>query len=53
MSNTITWDRQMLDRFKIAYQQAVQSQRETFFFDGHEFLVGYAKYLIEYLEQSL
>jgi hypothetical protein len=26
---------------------------ETFTFEGHEFLVGYAKYLLEYLEGEI
>ena len=45
----LLWTRPMLERFKVAHRAAVNTQAETFIFDGHEFVVGYAKYLIEYL----
>jgi hypothetical protein len=47
---TISWTRPMLTRFKAAYKAATT---DTFTFDGHEFVRGYAKYLIEYLEGNL
>lgn len=49
----ITWTQPMLERFKRTYDAAVEtrfSYNDTFEFDGHTFVVGYAKYLIEYLE---
>jgi hypothetical protein len=45
----ITWTPAMLARFKKAYDKAVAEKADTFMFDGNEFVVGYAKYLIEYL----
>lgn len=42
-----------LKRLKVAYKQAVDAGQDQFTFDGHEFVVGYAKYLIEYLEGAL
>lgn len=45
----IAWTRPMLQRFKKAYQAC---QGDRFMFDGHEFVKGYAKYLIEYLEMQ-
>jgi len=50
---TISWDRAKLERFKQAYKKAVDARSDTFTFDGHDFVVGYAKYLIEYLEGRL
>lgn len=47
---TITWTLPMLRRFKVAYEQAVRDKKDTFVFDGNEFVQGYAKYLIEFLE---
>jgi hypothetical protein len=35
-------------RLKNEYQNAVNNSKETFIFDGNEFLTNYAKYLIEY-----
>lgn len=43
----------MLERFKKAYEQAVAAKADTFLFDGNEFVVGYAKYLIVFLETKL
>lgn len=49
----ISWTRPMLERFKKEYQKAVAAKTDTFIFDGNEFVVSYAKYLIEYLETKL
>jgi hypothetical protein len=53
MSETINWDRAMLARFIVAYLDAVSKDQEVFTFDGHDFLVSYAKYLLEYLQSQL
>ncbi len=50
---TITWNRPKLERFQRAYQRAVKAQTGTFTFDGYEFVLDYAKYLIQYLEAVL
>lgn len=50
---TILWTKPMLERFRKAYQKAVADQVDTFMFDGNEFVVGYAKYLIQYLDMNL
>lgn len=49
----ITWDRPKLLRFKAAYEKAKAAGAEQFVFEEHEFLVAYAKYLIQYLEDVL
>lgn len=51
--NTVSFDKQKLWRLKIAYKNAVHSKEEVFTFDNQEYLVAYAKYLIEYLESKL
>ena len=43
----------MLQRFKLAYANALNHNNEKFVFDGNVFVVGYAKYLILYLEGVL
>jgi late competence protein required for DNA uptake (superfamily II DNA/RNA helicase) len=49
----INWTPAMLARFKKAYDKAVTEKVDTFMFDGNEFVVGYAKYLIQYLDSVL
>ena len=36
--------------FKRAYNTAVKQGKDTFLYEGNEFYVGYAQYLIIYLE---
>jgi hypothetical protein len=50
----IRWTLTRLRRFERAYEAALSEGVETFWFDcredgKHEFVVGYAKYLIQYL----
>jgi len=51
--NTVTITAESLPKLKAAYQRAVDEGRDTFFFEGNEYVVGYAKYLIEYVEPRL
>lgn len=39
-----------LARLKMAYKKAVADKVEAFTFEGDEWVVGYAKYAIEYLD---
>lgn len=48
----IEFTKDKFEQFKVAYNKAVEEGVKSFFFDGHEFLVSYAKYLIEYLSSS-
>lgn len=45
----IEFDKEIFDKFKKCYTKAVEMKKETFIFRG-EWLVSYAKYVIEYLE---
>jgi hypothetical protein len=51
---TITWTLPKALRFKRAYLRASQEEGSdgVFLFEGHEFVVGYAKYLLRYLEMK-
>ncbi len=49
----ITFDKELLEEFKIAYNDAIKHGEPTFVFYDNAFLVGYAKYLIEYLDPLL
>jgi hypothetical protein len=53
MTTFMHWTPEMLRRFKIAYAKALEESVETFPFQGHDFVPGYAKFLIEYLEMVM
>ena len=46
----LNFDRAKLKKFKAAYDQHKDDPDRIFEFEGHEFLAGYARHLIEYLE---
>jgi hypothetical protein len=48
----ISWTPDMLKRFKKKYEAERAAGHDQFNFDGHDFVVAYAKYLIEYLESQ-
>lgn len=39
-------------RLKKTYDKALEEKKESFVFQGHELLVAYAKYLLEYLKSK-
>ena len=48
---TVNWTKDKLERFRKAYVAAKDGGNDAIFkFEGYEFVVGYAKYLIEYLD---
>jgi hypothetical protein len=49
----ITWNGPKLQRMKDAYDRAKATGRDQFNFEGNRYVTGYAKYLIEYLEDKL
>ena len=52
----IEWNREKLERFKRACAEARaagMTGKESILFEGYEFVLDYAKYLIEYLETKL
>ena len=55
MSNdwvTVNWTPEKLSEFKDEYAKHQRDHMGTFSFDGHTFVVGYAKYLIEHMERN-
>jgi len=40
-----------LERFKVDYNKATSENKKEFIFEGDVFMIGYAKYVIEYLEE--
>ena len=48
----LEFDREKTEKFRKAYSLAKikQNGSKTFLFEGHEFVLDYAKYLLEYLE---
>jgi hypothetical protein len=46
----IAWTADKLTLFKAAWQKAHDAEEESFKFEGHDILVTYGRYLIEYLE---
>ena len=49
-TKTINFDPAKLKRLKAAYKRAVEQGVDSFMFEDGEWVVGYAKYAIEYLE---
>lgn len=49
-SNTIAFDKKKLRALKQAYKRCVDRKEDVFVFEDKELVVGYAKYLIEYLD---
>lgn len=50
---SITWTRELRDKFAAAYEEAVRQHKDVFTFDGHEFVTSYAKYLLMYLNERM
>jgi hypothetical protein len=50
---TIHWTPEKLKWFRKAYDEAEARGAKEFIWDGHEFVLGYAKYLISFLEEKL
>lgn len=42
-----------LKEIKRLREKAIEDKKDSFTFDGNEILVGYAKYLIEFMELKL
>lgn len=49
----MNWDKPTLERFINARDNATKLGHEVFVFQGEEYLVSFAKYLINYLETKL
>jgi hypothetical protein len=52
-TNTINFTKESFERFKRDYAYAKAEGFEAFTFEGHEILVAYAKYMIQYIETQI
>lgn len=50
--NTINFTPEAAKKFADAYNRAVKADAKSFYFDGNEFVRGYAYYVIQYLEMN-
>lgn len=50
MNPFISFDLAAYRRFRKSYEKAVKENKTEFEFEGRDFLVSYAKYVLEYLE---
>jgi hypothetical protein len=48
-----SWDRRRLTTFRLEWIDALTKGATQFNFEGHEYLVEYAKYMIDYLDEML
>ena len=49
---TLNFTPDSLEEFKKVFKEAKESKEHYFFFEGNEYFLGYAKYLIEHLENQ-
>lgn len=47
---TVSWTKSKVKNFRTIIAHAQEKKLETFTFDGNEYDLKYAKYLLEYLE---
>jgi hypothetical protein len=48
--NKVSFTPKTRDALRKEYDQAVEDNKDSFVFDGNEFVTGYAKYLLQYLD---
>jgi hypothetical protein len=53
VSEQVSFDRATRDRLRLAYDRAVAEGLEQFRFEGRDWVVAYAKYVLEYLDGQL
>jgi len=49
---TVSFTEENFKDFKARYKKAVEKKEESFVFLGNEYVTGFAKYLIEYIENK-
>ena len=50
---SVTFTPEKRDSLRLQYDAAIDQDIDPFLFDGDEYVVGYAKYLLEYLDLVL
>jgi len=51
-NNIVKFDREATREFRKALTEARSAGKDSFFFKGHEVLVDYADYVVQYLENK-
>jgi len=51
-SKTINFNQAKLERLRTRYKKAAATGEKQFDFEGSEFVTGYAKYVIQYLDMQ-
>jgi hypothetical protein len=49
---TVSWSREDLKNLKAAYEKAKEGKQKQFKFRDIDLMIGYAKYLIEFLDDE-
>lgn len=49
----MNFDREKREALRKVYEQAIKEGKDRFVFEGHDFLVTYTKYLLEWLDMKL
>jgi hypothetical protein len=49
----VNFDVAKRENLRTAYDTAVEQNKESFTFDGREYLTAYAKYVLQYLDEVL
>lgn len=51
-SKPIEWNFSRMQKFRSNYNTALEEEQSTFYFLDHKIDIGYARYLLEYLEDK-
>ena len=51
--NTVYWSFDQWVSFIKTYKKSVKEGKESFFYEGQEFVTAYAKYMVEYYNERL
>jgi len=46
----LSWDSSEVEEFREKYKSAKEKEKKTFFYQGNEYVLNYAKYLLEYID---
>ncbi len=49
-SEKITYTKESIERLRKRYEEAIAGGDDRFTFEGNEYMIDYAKYMLEYLE---
>ncbi len=53
LMQTIEFTPKKVEALRVAYKSASKAEDEFFYFEGNQWVVGYAKYALEYLDMQM